>query len=217
LSATQINYGELRRLHPVSRRYGFDRGTPIDRYYNRDFFTRHAADIAGRVLEVGDAHVTRHYGGNRVVRSDVLNLRTGSPETTFVADLATDTAMPEAAFDCVIVEQTLQLVFDIQSALRTLVRILRPGGVLLLTVPGTISQLCPGKWRHSWCWGFTGHSMSRLLAQVFARERCTIETHGNVLASVAFLQGIAAEELTREELDHRDVLYPLLITGRAVK
>jgi len=217
LSATPINYGDLRRLQPVSRRYGFDRGMPIDRYYTRRFFTEHARDIVGRVVETGDAHVTRAYGGNRVIHSDVLNLWPGAPGTTIVADLATDTSMPSAAFDCVIVEQTLQLVFDIRAALRTLGRILRPGGVLLLTVPGTISQLCPGRWRHSWCWGFTGYSMSRLLAEVFAPESCTVSTYGNVLTSTAFLHGIAAEELSPEELDHRDILYPLLISARVVK
>jgi hypothetical protein len=40
---------------------------------------------------------------------------------------------------------------------------------------------------------------------------------GNVLSSVALLQGLAAEELTRPELDHEDALYPLLIAARAVK
>ena len=41
--------------------------------------------------------------------------------------------------------------------------------------------------------------------------------HGNVLASTAFLQGLAAEELEPAELDTKDPLYPLLITVRAVK
>jgi SAM-dependent methyltransferase len=217
MSAGSIDFGDLRRLQPVSREYGFDRGTPIDRYYNRTFFTRHAGDIRGRVLEIGDDHVTRDIGGDRVDCSDVLNLHAGAPGTTIVTDLATDTSIPAASFDCVIVEQTLQLIFDVGAALHTLERILRPGGVLLLTVPGTISQLCPGKWRHSWCWGFTRHAVRRLLSSAFAPERCTIYSCGNVLASIAFLEGISAEELTAAELDHEDALYPLLLAARAVK
>jgi len=217
MSASGIDFGDLRRLQPVSRKYGFDRGTPIDRYYNRRFFAQHAADIGGCVLEIGDDHVTRGIGGERVVSADVLNLHAGAPGTTIVTDLATDSSIPDASFNCVIVEQTLQLIFDVAAALRTLERILRPGGVLLLTVPGTISQLCPGKWRNSWCWGFTTYALHRLLSGVFVPERCTIYSYGNVLASVAFLEGIAAEELTSGELNHEDVLYPLLIAVRAVK
>jgi SAM-dependent methyltransferase len=212
-----INYGDLRRLQPFSRRYGFDRGTPIDRYYIQQFFRRHCGDIRGRVLEVGDNHSTRAHGADRVISSDVLNLHAGTPGTTIVANLATDTSIPDASFDCVIVEQTLQLIFDVQAALRTIERILRPGGVLLLTVPGTISQLTPGKWRHSWCWGFTCYAAKRLLADVFAPDRFCLCAYGNVLASTAFLQGIAAEELTFAELDHEDALYPLLIAARAIK
>ena len=217
MSAASINYGDLRRLQPVSRRYGFDRGTPIDRYYNRLFFKRHAGDIGGHILEIGDNHITQGIGRDRVISADVLNLHAGAPGTTIVADLATDTSIPDAKFDCVIVEQTLQLIYDTGAALRTLERILRPGGVLLLTVPGTISQLCPGKWRHSWCWGFTAYSVNRLLSEVFARHSCIIYSYGNVLTSIAFLEGIAAEELSSEELDHEDPLYPLLIAARVVK
>jgi hypothetical protein len=41
--------------------------------------------------------------------------------------------------------------------------------------------------------------------------------HGNVLAAISFLHGLAAEELRPEELDHRDTDYELLITVRARK
>jgi SAM-dependent methyltransferase len=212
-----IDYGELRRLQPFSRRYGFDRGTPVDRYYMRRFLMGHATDIHGRVLEIGDDHSTRLHGRERVISSDVLNLHPGVPGTTIVADLAAGASLPDAAFDCVIVEQTLQLIFDVQAAMRTLERILSPGGVLLLTVPGTISQLTSGRWGSSWCWGFTPHSVSKLLSGVFAPRRFSVRCYGNVLASTAFLQGLAAEELTPDELDHEDALYPLLIGARAVR
>jgi hypothetical protein len=41
--------------------------------------------------------------------------------------------------------------------------------------------------------------------------------YGNVLASIAFLEGLASEELRAAELDYRDPLYPLLICVRATK
>ena len=38
-----------------------------------------------------------------------------------------------------------------------------------------------------------------------------------VLSTIAFLHGLAIEELSKEELDHNDPDYELLITVRAVK
>src|ERR1044071_606160 len=68
-----VGFGALRRLTPISREFGLDRGQPIDRYYVEDFLERNAADIRGRVLEVGDDRYTRKFGGGRVSRSDVLH------------------------------------------------------------------------------------------------------------------------------------------------
>ncbi|MCT7541250.1 hypothetical protein [Aliarcobacter cryaerophilus] len=44
-----------------------------------------------------------------------------------------------------------------------------------------------------------------------------VETYGNVLASTAFLQGISAEELTKDELFYKDNDYQMTITIKAVK
>jgi hypothetical protein len=44
-----------------------------------------------------------------------------------------------------------------------------------------------------------------------------VAAHGNVLTSVAFLEGLAARELRREELDAHDPQYPMLITVKATK
>ena len=32
-----VDFGDLRRLTPISRLYGYDRGEPIDRYYIESF------------------------------------------------------------------------------------------------------------------------------------------------------------------------------------
>lgn len=212
-----IRMGDLRCLRPVSRAYGYDRGQPIDRYYIDQFLAAHAALVRGRTLEVGDNAYTLQFGGGRVTRSDVLNVNAGVPNTTFVADLATGAGVPDAAFDCVILTQTLHLVFDVAAALRTLHRILKPGGTLLLTVPGTISQIERGEWRATWYWGFTSLSLGRLFAASFPAAGIEIAEYGNVLASVALLEGLVAEEFSPAELDFRDELYPLLLAVRATR
>jgi hypothetical protein len=43
----------------------------LDRYYIEAFLGRHAADIRGRTLEIGDDTYTLRFGG-RVTQSDVL-------------------------------------------------------------------------------------------------------------------------------------------------
>jgi hypothetical protein len=44
-----------------------------------------------------------------------------------------------------------------------------------------------------------------------------VEPHGNLLTSIAFLHGIAAEELERRELEASDPRYPVIVSVRAVR
>jgi len=161
---------------------------------------------------------TRKFGGARVTRSDVLHSVAGNPRATIVADLTADNAIPTDAFECIICTQTLQFIYDFRAALRELHRILKPGGVLLLTAHGT-SRIGRREGVDSWgeYWRFTAQSMRRLLAEAFGGGESRIEVYGNVLAAVANLHCLAAEELTRAELDHRDPDYEVLLAVRAVK
>jgi GT2 family glycosyltransferase len=212
-----VSMGSLRRVQPISRDFGFDRGTPVDRYYVERFLAVHASDVRGRVLEIGDSSYTNRFGADRVQVSDVLNVHPVGGSTTIVSDLAAGTDIPDDAFDCMIITQTLHLLWDVAAGVRTMLRALKPGGVLLLTVPGTISQLDAGEWRSTWYWGFGPLAVRRLFGETFGESRVEMTVHGNVLASTAFLQGLAAEELEPAELDEHDPRYPLLITVRAVK
>jgi hypothetical protein len=132
----EVDFGDLDGLAPVSADWGFDRGQPVDRYYIERFLQQHAGDIRGHVLEIGDDSYTRRFGGGRVSRSDVLNFDAGVPGTTIAGDLAHLPQIPAGTFDCVVLTQTLQLIYDVEAAVRTIHRILRPGGVLLATFPG---------------------------------------------------------------------------------
>lgn len=213
-----IEFGDLRRLTPVSRNYGYDRGNPIDRYYIENFLQNHQFDIRGRVLEIGDASYTRKFGGERVTKSDVLHLNLQRPDVTIIADLSRADHIPSDTFDCFILTQTLQCIYAVRGGIETSNRILKPGGVLLATFPG-ISQIAhPGimeRWED--CWRFTGNSAQRMFSEFFPSENLEVRAHGNVMVATAFLYGLAAEELRQEELDYHDPDYQLLITVRAVK
>jgi len=216
--ASSIDLGDLRRVTPIDSGFGLSRGKPVDRHYIENFLARHAGDVRGRVLEVGDDAYTHDYGGARVSRSDILHADDSNPRATLIGDLAdSGNELPSASFDCFICTQTLTYIFDVQRAVATIHRLLRPGGVLLATVPG-ISQMSPYD-RDRWgeYWRFTAQSLGRLLGESFGSDRVEVEAHGNVLAATAFLQGLCVDDLSQSELDHRDQRYQMLIAGRAVK
>jgi glycosyltransferase involved in cell wall biosynthesis/SAM-dependent methyltransferase len=212
----RVRFGDLRRTVPVTGDWGLGRGLPVDRYYIERFLEEHADDIRGRVLEVGDDRYTRKFGGLAVTASDVLNTEPGQPQTTIVADLARPDQMPSERFDCVIITQTLQLIADLDAAIRALHRLLRPGGVVLASLPG-ISQTHHADWGGSWRWNFTALSARTLFEAAFPSQNISVESHGNVLAATAFLQGLAAEDLRPEELDSHDADYQVAILVRAAK
>jgi SAM-dependent methyltransferase len=212
-----VRFGSLRRVTPISPVFGLDRGQSIDRYYIDHFLADHAADIRGGVLEIADNSYTTRFGGQRVTRSDVLHVQAGNPKATIVASLVSSEPIPSDAFDCIILTQTLPFIYDLRAAIRTVYRILKPGGVVLATFPGIcqISRYDMDRWGDYW--RFTSLSAQRLFEESFPAANVTIQTHGNVLVSSAFLYGIAAEELRKEELEYRDPNYELQITVRAFK
>lgn len=211
------DFGDLGRTTPVSRDWGFDRGTPIDRFYIERFLTANAGDVRGRVLEVANNDYTMRFGGDSVVQSDVLHPVAGNPRATVVADLARRDDSLENRFDCIICTQTLQLVYDVGEAARQLFRWLDVGGVVLATLPG-ISQISREDMQQTGdYWRFTGASVKRLFAAEFGEENVDVGVCGNVLAAVAFLHGIAAEEIDEAALLESDPQFHLLITVSAVR
>lgn len=212
-----VRWGDLRKLKPISSVFGFDRGQCIDRYYIENFLTRHSKDIRGHLLEIGDNDYTKKFGGARVSRSDVLQVKPGNANATIVADLTQADVLTPNTFDCIILTQTLQFIYDTRAAIQTLHRILKPGGVLLATLAGIsqISRYDMDRWGD--CWRFTSLSAKSLFGEVFPPEGVKVEVHGNVLTAIAFLHGLAAEELRKDELDYNDPDYEVLVTVRALK
>jgi SAM-dependent methyltransferase len=209
-----MNLGQIRSMAPLSKNWGYDRGTPVDRYYIERFLGQHEQDVQGRVLEVQEDDSSRRFGGTRVAQQDILNIDASNPNATLIGDLADPATLPAHSFDCIILTQTLHLVFDLGAAVANVRRALRPGGVLLITVPG-ITPVQSGL-GYDWYWSLTEDSLRRLLLQAFDPAKVTVETHGNLLAATAFLHAAAAEEIPRRKLDRVDRAYPVTIAARAV-
>ena len=208
----RARWGNLRRPRPFSERYGFDRGTPIDRVHLDRFFAANAADITGAVLEVKDpAFSGRH--GHHIDRLDLVDIDPRNLEATIVADLAEEGSLPAATFDCILVPQTLQYVDDPAAALANAWRALRAGGVLLVTVP-SVARLDP-ELREVERWRMPPAGLRALLERTCVGGDVHVEGHGNLTTTIAFLLGLAAEELRADELVRSDADFPLLACGRA--
>ncbi len=202
---------------PASRRFAFDRGTPIDRYFIVRFLEQNAEFIHGRVLEVGDRGYTKVYGKNRVSQSDVLHVTAGNPEATIIGNLATGEGLPAGVYDCLILTQTLHVIYDVHSAVKNMYRLLAPGGVALVTIPGItpVSRFDADRWGDFW--RMTPAAVRRLFAKSFAPEEITVVTSGNVRLAAAYLYGLAAEEIPASAFSESDPDYPLLMCVRAIK
>lgn len=212
-----VSFGSLRRTTPIHRGFGFGRGRYIDRYYIENFLEHHAASIAGDILELSENTYAMRFGKEKVLRSDILDVRPNYPAATIVADLTSDNSISDNRFDCIILTQVLNFIYDARSAVRTIHRILKPGGTVLVSVSG-ISQIAQDELQY--CgdyWRFTSSSLRRLFEEFFPPENVAVEAHGNLLAAIAFLHGLAVEELTPEELDIQDPQFEVSILLKAVK
>lgn len=211
-----MNVGRSGSVAPLSENWGYDRGKPIDRHYIEAFLAGHSADVKGRLLEVAEDAYSRRFGGPRVTHQDILNVDASNPAATIVGDLADPATLPTAQFDCIILTQTLHLLFDMAAAVAQIHRALAPGGVALITVPG-ITPLDREDWLDSWYWSLTGPALRRLLSGPFRPENVDVAIYGNLYAATAFLHGASVQEVSTRKLDIYDRAYPVTVAARAVK
>ncbi|HUQ66667.1 MAG TPA: glycosyltransferase [Flavitalea sp.] len=210
-----IRKGDFNRVTPFSKEFGYDRGGPVDRYYIENFLEQNAPSIKGRILEIGDNEYTLKFGKSEVVKSDILHIDPSNSKATIIGDLSDAPQIADNTYDCIILTQTLHLIYNYMGALQTCFRVLKPGGVLLMTVPG-ITHIDQGEWKNNWLWAFTSASVKRMIAEVFPKEP-EIDTYGNVFIASAFLYGMGVNEVKKQQLDHHDPHYQVIITAKATK
>jgi SAM-dependent methyltransferase len=215
-SIGNVSFGDLDRVTPISKEFGFDRGDAIDRYYIENFLKKEENLIFGKTLEIGDNAYTHLYGNKKVTSSDILHVDKSNKNATIIGDISDAPHIPDNFFDCIILTQTLQFIYDFKGALHTCYRILKKDGTLLLTVPG-ITAIDHGEWNSVWYWSFTDKSLTLLLQETFYKGYFDIQTYGNVFVATSFLYGLSLQEISKEKLDYRDNHFPVIITAKAVK
>jgi SAM-dependent methyltransferase len=210
----KVRFGDLYRTDPFSRRYGLDRGGAVDRVYIEQFLQENRSLVKGRVLEVANNNYTVRFGGTNVTQSDILHVNENNTKATIIADLGKPLQIEENLFDCIILTQTLQFIYNYEKAVENCFRLLKPGGYLLLTVPG-ITPI--GKDPFDWYWSFTSFSMKKILCGHFANEDVQIRTYGNVLSASAFLYGLGKNEIDEKELGVNDPSFQVIVAVSARK
>lgn len=214
--AGKVDFGDFNRNTPFSKMFGYDRGGPVDRYYIEGFLSKESGNIKGRVLEIGDNEYTLRFGGSKIAQSDILHIDDSNPAATFIGDISNAPHLPDNAFNCIILTQTLHLIYDFKEALKTCHRILMPGGTLLLTVPG-ITPIDHGEWKSIWYWSFTDKAMTKVMEETFPQSKVVVNTYGNVFAASAFLYGLGLTEIPQNRLDHHDPHFQVIVTVTAQK
>ncbi len=217
----QVRCVQFRRLRPLGN--GRQRGTPIVRSYWASFLRDHQSDIRGHALEIGTNSTLRQYGSPDLARADALDLALHSPEVTVVADLSRADHLPADTYDCFVNQFTMHLIYDVEAALYHSIRILKPGGVLLVNFPCVDYYFPRGLDMHTGAplflfWWFTPIQVDNLLRRTaLAEDDYELTIYGNLFARVAYQMNVPAEELTRQELEHVDAGHPLLLCARVVK
>jgi hypothetical protein len=199
-------WGNLRRVSPLSPNFGFERGTPVDRFYLHRFLETNRARVTGRVLEVQVPSYTRTYGHDVEVSHTVDINPTFA--ATYTCDLADAPQIPSDYYDCFLLPNTLQHTQDPAGVLRTARRVVKAGGIILASAPMLLPLIPDG----DDYWRFSPAGWRRMLAREWAGCDVAVEGHGNCLSASAAMYGIALEELTDDELKIHDPRYPVLVT-----
>ena len=117
---------------PISRKFGIDRGTPIDRYYIAKFVENNKKYIHGNCLEIEDPRYTSKYGES-VTKIDILDINKKNKKANIIGDLRNLTKIKDNSYDCLVITQVIGMIDDIDSVIAECYRILKPKGTLLLT------------------------------------------------------------------------------------
>ncbi|MBD5503044.1 MAG: methyltransferase domain-containing protein [Lachnospiraceae bacterium] len=200
---------------PVSKRFGAERGKPIDRIYIERFLEENRDKINGTVMEMADSEYTEMFG-KHVEQSLILHLN-GWGKSVIKGNLETGEGIQESSIDCFICTQTIQFIYDIHSAVRNIYKMLKPGGIALVTAHclGQISLYDYYNWGEYW--RFTDMSMQRLFAEAFDESEVTVQSWGTMKTAIAYQYGLCAEDLQKEDFEVQDKQYPVIVTVAARK
>jgi SAM-dependent methyltransferase len=118
----------------------------------------------GRGIEYLTPHISR-YSAIDKIESAVLDLKKRYPTGNFISGNLPPLPYPDAAFDSVVSFQVIEHIQDDGKFLREIHRVLRPGGVVLVTTPNRPMSLSRNPWHIR---EYTAAELTDLARTVFA-------------------------------------------------
>ena len=222
--AKPVDLTSLSNLGALTKNFGFDRGQPVDRFFISHFLKANIDIINGDILEVAERRYSSVLSTNDA-KKWILNYSADehAVDTSVLSingDLTKKETLPESSFDCFICTQTLNCIYDLKEAVKTIKSLLRPGGVALITLP-SLTQLS-GYDSERWgdFWRFTPASAERLFSDVFSEAGASVKVsaYGNLLAAITLLRGAAVEDLPHSDaLLNFDPEYPVVTCVKVKK
>lgn len=103
-----VNFNDELRTEPISRKFGFDRGCPIDRYYINSFLKQNQSLITGSVLEIAESTYSKQFGHD-ISSYEVLHYDDSNKKATIVGDLTKPETLPRERIDCFILNSATLL------------------------------------------------------------------------------------------------------------
>lgn len=172
-----LRWGSL--VNPVANGFVHPAST-----YMADFLQQHTVDLHGRILLVGECALPKAASG-----VDCDSWRA-------------DAVLPAASYDAVVVGPDAASGPEMCTAVADWAAALKPGGVLLLALPGVVAP------QHGW--GFTTAAAQLLVKGVFAESATAVSSYGNVQAAAA-----AVLRQPDADLSVHDPQFPVLVTVAA--
>jgi hypothetical protein len=140
----------------------------------------------------------------------------GWGENTKKLNLVTGEGVEEEILDCLICTQTIQFIYEIDTAVYNIVKMLKKGGCALITVHGIaqISMYDYNIWGEYW--RFTKKTFDELVGS-FDIGGYDIHSYGNVKTATAMLYGVVVEDLEEKDFEYDDEQYPVVLTLKIIK
>lgn len=196
---------------PISRQFGTERGTPVDRYYIDEFLKNHSELICKDVLEIEDNIYTVRFGKDHVIRSIVMDVNAQDSNVSFNGNLETGEGIKEEIADCFILTQTLMYIFDLKNAAHNINRILKSGGTALITCSGISQNSIRCTDNYGCYFNFNKDVFVKMFQDETSLQVVETGSYGNVKTVSAHLNGLCCEDLAESDFRPNDKYYPLIV------
>ena len=119
----------------------------------------------------------------------------------------------DETYDCIILTHVLGFIDDLDSAVSEIYRILKKGGVVLVTT----ACFSPTYKDSRNFWRILPEGAKYLFSKHFGINNVSVSSYGNVLAGQCFWVGMSQEDLSKEGLEYNDPQFPCIVKVCAIK